>query len=466
MKNPFRKVLIVIGMIEICDLIILNIMYVLFYCANLHLFEGKSIIIHTQSYWPIGNITYLISINLICIVLHDRLIRPETIVSKAGRALLLQSILFLAGLSLFWISAPSILMLLSFYIPTFIVISMARLLLHKCFGFIRYTGRDNRNVILVGDGQNMQNIATTMTDRWNGYRLLGTFTDKDTNYYPKPIKRLDDISGVIPYISSHRVDELYCGLPSIRRDEIVPIINYCENNLIRFFSVPNLQNYLKREVSLKRLGSTTVLAISKEPLGIFYNRWLKRSFDLAASTLFLCTLYPIIYIIVGSIIKFTSPGPVYFKQLRTGLDGRNFLCLKFRSMKVNNNSDKVQASKDDPRKTKFGCFLRHTNLDELPQLINVWKGDMSFVGPRPHMLEHTEYYSQLINRYMVRHLVKPGITGWSQVSGFRGETKELSDMEGRVKHDIWYLENWTFWLDIHIIIKTFVNIIHGDEEAY
>jgi exopolysaccharide biosynthesis polyprenyl glycosylphosphotransferase len=449
MKNPFRKVLIVIGMIEICDLIILNIMYVLFYCANLHLFEGKSIIEHTQSYWLIGNITYLISINLICIVLHDRLIRPETIVSKAGRALLLQSILFLAGLSLFWISAPSILMLLSFYIPTFIVISMARLLLHKCFGFIRYTGRDNRNVILVGDGQNMQNIANTMTDRWNGYHLLGTFTDKDINYYPKPIKRLDDISGVIPYISSHRVDELYCGLPSIRRDEIVPIINYCENNLIRFFSVPNLQNYLKRKLSLRQLGSTTVLAISKEPLGILYNRWFKRLFDLAASTLFLCTLYPIIYIIVGSIMKFTSPGPVYFKQLRTGLDGRNFMCLKFRSMK-----------------TKFGNFLRQTNLDKLPQLINVWKGDLSFVGPRPHMLEHTEYYSQLINHYMVRHLVKSGITGWSQVSGFRGETRELSDMEGHVKHDIWYLENWTFWLDIYIILKTFVNMIHREVEAY
>jgi len=449
MKNPFRKVLFVIGMIEICDLIILNIMYVLFYCANLHLFEGKSIIEHTQSYWLIGNITYLISINLICIVLHDRLIRPETIVSKAGRALLLQSILFLAGLSLFWISAPSIPMLLSFYIPTFIAISMARLLLHKCFGFIRYTGRDNRNVILVGDGQNMQNIANTMTDRWNGYRLLGTFTDKGTNYYPKSIKRLDDISGVIPYISSHRVDELYCGLPSIRRNEIVPIINYCENNLIRFFSVPNLQNYLKRKLSLRQLGSISILKISKEPLGIFYNRWLKRLFDLAVSTLFLCTVYPIIYIIVGSIIKFTSPGPIYFKQFRTGFDGRNFMCLKFRSMK-----------------TKFGNFLQHTNIDELPQLINVWKGDMSFVGPRPHMLEHFEHYSQLINCYMVRHFVKSGITGWSQVSEFRGETKELFDMEGCVKHDIWYLENWSFWLDIHIIIKTFVNMTHGEEEAY
>jgi len=449
MKNPFRKVLFVIGLIEICDLITLNVMYVLFYCANLHLFEGKSIIIHTQSYWLIGNITYLISINLICIVLHDRLIRPETIVSKAGRALLLQSILFLAGLSLFWILAPSIPMLLSFYIPTFIVISMARLLFHKCFGFIRYTGRDNRNVILVGDGQNMQNIATTMTDRWNGYRLLGTFTDKDTNYYPKSIKRLDDISGVIPYISSHRVDELYCGLPSIRQDEIVPIINYCENNLIRFFSVPNLQNYLKRKLSLRQLGRISILKISKEPLGIFYNRWLKRLFDLAVSTLFLCTVYPIIYLIVGSIIKFTSPGPIYFKQFRTGFDGRNFTCLKFRSMK-----------------TKFGNFLRHTNIDELPQLINVWKGDMSFVGPRPHMLEHFEHYSQLINYYLVRHLVKSGITGWSQVSGFREETKELPDMEGCVKQDIWYLENWTFWLDIHIIIKTLVNRIHGKEEAY
>ena len=135
-------------------------------------------------------------------------------------------------------------------------------------------------------------------------------------------------------------------------------------------------------------------------------------------------------------------------------------------MKVNAQSDTLQATKDDPRKTKVGNFLRRTNLDELPQFINVFKGDMSLVGPRPHMLKHNEEYARLIDRYMVRHFVKPGITGWAQVNGFRGETKELTEMAGRVQADIWYIEHWNFWLDIRIMFKTVTNMIHGEEKAY
>lgn len=466
MKNPFNKAILYIGIIEVCDIVALNVMYFMFYCFDLHFKFSPSILTYPLAYLLISNITYIVSINWVCIILHNRLIRPETIISKAERTILLQVVLFLAALSLFRVPAPSIFTLSAFYIPAFFVISMERLLLNKFFGFIRYTGRDNRNVVLIGDGQSMLGLADLMEDRWNGYHLLGFFTENEKNDYSRRTRRIDNIEGVIPYITSHHVDEVYCGLPSIHRDEIMPIITCCENNLIRFFSVPNMQNYLKREVSMKRMGSLIVLAIRKEPLSRFSNRLIKRSFDFITSTLFLCTFYPIIYVIVGSIIKLTSPGPVYFRQQRTGLDGKVFTCIKFRSMRVNKDSDKVQATENDPRKTKFGNFLRHTNIDELPQLINVWKGEMSLIGPRPHMLEHTEYYSQLINKYMVRHLVKPGITGWAQVTGFRGETKELSDMEGRVKQDIWYIENWTPWLDLHILIKTFINMSHGDANAF
>ena len=160
------------------------------------------------------------------------------------------------------------------------------------------------------------------------------------------------------------------------------------------------------------------------------------------------------------------PGPVFFKQKRTGFDGRDFYCYKFRSMKVNVDSDKVQATKDDPRITAFGKFLRHSNIDELPQFINVLKGDMSIVGPRPHMLAHTEYYSDQISDYMIRHYVKPGITGWAQTHGERGETRRVEDMERRVRKDIWYVEHWSFWLDIQIIFKTALDVIKGDEKAY
>ena len=164
------------------------------------------------------------------------------------------------------------------------------------------------------------------------------------------------------------------------------------------------------------------------------------------------------------IIKKQSPGPVIFKQERSGLNGKVFTCYKFRSMHVNKDADLVQATLNDPRKFKFGDFMRKTNIDELPQFINVWLGDMSMVGPRPHMLKHTEQYSQLIKEYMVRHWVKPGITGWAQIMGLRGETKELKQMEDRVKADIWYVENWNFWLDVKIIWKTVWNMITRNEK--
>ena len=164
--------------------------------------------------------------------------------------------------------------------------------------------------------------------------------------------------------------------------------------------------------------------------------------------------------------KIQSPGPIFFRQLRTGLDGKSFYCLKFRSMHVNKDADRLQATKDDPRKFSYGNIMRKTNIDELPQFINVLLGDMSVVGPRPHMLKHTEEYSNIINRYMVRHLAKPGITGLAQVSGFRGETQKLSQMEDRVKKDIEYIENWTLLLDIRIIVKTVTNVFAGEKNAY
>ena len=166
------------------------------------------------------------------------------------------------------------------------------------------------------------------------------------------------------------------------------------------------------------------------------------------------------------IIKLNSNGPVLFKQKRSGIDNKEFICYKFRSMTVNRDSDSKQATMNDTRVTRIGKFLRKTSLDEFPQFINVLIGDMSIVGPRPHMVRHTNEYSALIQKYMVRQLVKPGITGAAQVRGFRGETKSLHDMEGRIRLDVWYIENWSFWLDINIIFKTIWNSLKGDDKAF
>lgn len=303
-------------------------------------------------------------------------------------------------------------------------------------------------------------------DPTSGFKVVGYFAEHPSDNYPKECRYLGTPQEVIPYLKKSKAEQLYCGLASSHSKEIMPIISYCENNLIHFYSVPNVRNYLKRRMHLELIGSVPVLDIRQEPLAQPENRLAKRLFDIVFSLLFLCTIFPIIFIIIGLAIKITSPGPIFFKQKRSGEENKEFWCYKFRSMRINKDSDKVQATLNDPRKTRLGNFMRKTSIDELPQFINVLLGDMSVVGPRPHMLKHTEEYSKLIDKYMVRHLVKPGITGWAQVTGFRGETKELWQMEGRVERDIWYLEHWTFMLDLYIIYKTVKNAVKGEKEAY
>lgn len=209
-----------------------------------------------------------------------------------------------------------------------------------------------------------------------------------------------------------------------------------------------------------------MLTLNCNPLKRPINRLMKRVFDIVFSSCVLLCLGPVLLIPIAIAVKLSSRGPVFFKQKRTGYRGTDFYCWKFRTMRVNNDSDKLQATKDDPRKTRVGDFLRRTSLDELPQFFNVWLGQMSVVGPRPHMLKHTEEYRQLIDKYMVRHNVKPGISGWAQVNGYRGRTEELWQMEKRVEYDVWYIENWSFMLDLKIIVRTLVNAFQGEKNAF
>ena len=260
-------------------------------------------------------------------------------------------------------------------------------------------------------------------------------------------------------------DEVYVSLSRRDRDVIKRISRFCDNRVIRFFYVPTSVESIGLNLKRELLDDMELFTTYETPLQNPMNKLMKRSMDIILSLLFLiptAIIFPFVWIIV----KIQSPGPLFFKQDRTGLDGKNFKMIKFRSMHVNQDADKVQATKDDPRKYPFGNFMRKANIDELPQFWNVLMGDMSIVGPRPHMLAHTEMYSQLIDKYMVRHFVKPGITGWAQVTGYRGETKELWQMEGRVKRDIWYMENWTVWLDIRIIWLTFKTFFKHDKNAY
>lgn len=332
----------------------------------------------------------------------------------------------------------------------------------------RTYGINTRRVLFVGAGHNLRYLFDELSSRpVTGFRIKGYFDESTDNQFTDVLPRLGGLSEIEPYLKKQHVDIIFCNLTSRHNKEILELMNYCENHLIRFYSVPNVRNYVHHVMQVEMVGNMPVLSLRDEPLNLPVNRIIKRVFDVVVSLLFLCTLFPFIYLFCAIGIKISSKGPVFFKQKRTGIRGKEFLCYKFRSMHLNDQADVLQATRNDPRKFAFGDFIRRTNIDETPQFINVLRGDMSIVGPRPHMLKHTEEYSQLVDKYMVRHWAKPGITGWAQVNGARGETEHLWQMEERIEKDVWYIENYSFMLDMQIIMLTIKTILkHNDEHAY
>ncbi len=449
------------------DLLILNAIFIALYFALGTEVLGAKFSNSLIELLIISNLVYLTCNYAHGVILYRRFVRVDLIVQKALRNTFLHALVFIAILAFGNFGHLSVRFFVLFYTLFLICLIIYRLTLRYLLKKYRQRGGNACSVILVGDRENMIELHKEMTDNpTSGFNVIGYFAEKDSGSYPESLPCLGREDEVISYLENHPVEQVYCGLSSSRSDVIIPIINYCENHMVRFFHVPNIRNYLKRRMHFELRGNVPIMYIRQEPLSQLENRILKRVFDFFFSLTFLCTLFPFLYICIAIAIKTTSPGPIFFKQRRTGKGGKEFWCYKFRSMHVNAECDTLQATKNDTRKTGVGNFLRRTNLDELPQFFNVLRGDMSVVGPRPHMLKHTKEYSELIDKYMVRHLVKPGITGWAQINGFRGETKELWQMEGRVLKDIWYLEHWTFLLDMYIIYRTIKNLIKGEKEAY
>ena len=345
------------------------------------------------------------------------------------------------------------------------------LFLRKVIGRIRRMGSNNYTVAMVGSDPNMLQVCQFLTDSYTeeGYRVLGMFTDHP-DQIPAGIPNLGSPEDAIEYVEKNgeSLKEMLCSLnPATETEYVNRLVSTCESQMVRFKYVPGMEGYPKRKMNISQLGNVNVISLHEEPLNTPLAKFIKRSADVVFSFLFLITLFPLIWIICAIGIKLSSPGPVFFKQKRTGYEGKEFWCYKFRSMHQSADADTKQAEKGDSRVFKFGEFLRRSSIDELPQFINVFKGDMSIIGPRPHMLHHTDIYSDLIGDYMIRHLAKPGITGWAQVNGCRGETKELSEMKERVEKDIWYIEHWSVELDVSIFFLTLWQLLrHEDEKAY
>jgi putative colanic acid biosynthesis UDP-glucose lipid carrier transferase len=320
-------------------------------------------------------------------------------------------------------------------------------------------GGNSRSVVLLGNNKSIDPLKNFFTENPDyGYRLVKVFKLES---HKKEI-----IQECFSYVISSKTDEIYCSMTDLSDSQISDIIYFADNNLKTLKFIPNEKQILSRNVKFEYYDYIPVISLRNILQDETINKIIKRVFDILFSTLIIVGLLSWLTPILAIIIKWESKGPLFFIQKRNGLNYKEFNCYKFRSMEVNDKADLDLSSKNDVRITKVGKFIRKTSIDELPQFFNVLMGDMSVVGPRPHMVSVANLYASKVDKFMVRHFVKPGITGLAQTKGFRGEVETDEDIINRVKYDIFYMENWSILLDIEIIFKTIFNTLKGDEKAY
>ncbi|WP_400070547.1 exopolysaccharide biosynthesis polyprenyl glycosylphosphotransferase [Zobellia russellii] len=326
----------------------------------------------------------------------------------------------------------------------------------------RLWGGNSVKVVVLGRDKNLKKIRKVFDDPELGYRYMGYFDDKKSNS-PTFLGSVEDC---FLYILENNIDEIYCVASKFNNKELRNLIDFADNNLIRVKIIPDNKEIYSRGMFIELYETVPVLNLRRVPLDTLFARVVKRSFDLFFSSLVIITilswLVPLMYVL----IKLESPGNLYFKQKRHGFQRKTFWCYKFRSMRPSKDANSKMATKGDMRVTLVGRFIRKTSIDELPQFFNVFLGDMSVVGPRPHMELHTWDYEVNVDKYLVRHFVKPGITGLAQIKGYRGEIAEKTDILNRTKLDIFYVEKWSLQLDIKIVAHTVINAIRGEEKAY
>lgn len=343
----------------------------------------------------------------------------------------------------------SVFLLITFFkFFTYYLLSKYRILL----------GGNLRNVIVIGRNEKTRQLINTFNSRLEfGYKFRKQFCAKDDGF---------SIEKCIDYVLDNNIDEIYSSVAELSNSQINKLIDFADNNLRQLKFIPDNKDIFSKKLRYEYYDYVPILSFREIPLQDPINKFIKRSFDILFSSLVIIFILSWLTPLIGLLIKLESKGPIFFKQSRNGFNYKEFDCYKFRSMTPNKDAHLYQATRGDHRVTKVGKFIRKTSIDELPQFFNVLFGDMSVVGPRPHMVSHTNIYAKKVDKFMVRHFVKPGITGLAQISGFRGEVENDKDIIGRVKYDIFYIENWSLLLDLRIIFKTFLNAVKGEDKAY
>lgn len=351
----------------------------------------------------------------------------------------------------------------------FFLLPMQKVVLRILFRKIKLKNGLNKKVLIVGAGSNGMDFYQQYVEKENfGYTLTGFLHEEQllslNGSYLGKISEIDTV------LAKYETDEIV--ITQTTDDTVLEkIVAAGEKEGKRIKIIPDYQRFGPRRLNIEQIGALPIINLRNLPLDNLDNRVLKRIFDIVFSSLVIVFVFSWLFPIIALIIKLSSKGPVFFRQERWGLNNKSIICYKFRSMvshsrDIDEHGNYQQARKNDPRITKIGAFLRKTNMDELPQFINVLLGSMSVVGPRPHPVPLNLLSKESIENYMMRHLVKPGITGWAQVNGYRGETRAPILMKKRVEHDVWYLENWSFWLDLQIIVQTLVNMVKGEKNAF
>ncbi|MDI9256118.1 undecaprenyl-phosphate glucose phosphotransferase [Flavobacterium sedimenticola] len=352
-------------------------------------------------------------------------------------------------------------------IAIFMAVSFVVILSFKYFLFFylkKYrlvTGSNFRNAVIIGYTPEAIRLKEVFEKRKDyGYRFFGYFSDKKQN--PEVIGKIEDLKA---FVLQKKIDEIYCSLNEISNEKLKDLVEFADDNRKAIKFIPDTKEIFSKNLKIDYYELFPVLSLQKTQLHNPFIKGVKRAFDIVFSLFVIVFLLSWLIPIIAVLIKLESKGPVFFRQGRPGLNEEEFFCYKFRSMQVNGFTEK-EASKNDPRVTKMGRFMRKTSMDELPQFFNVLIGDMSVVGPRPHLWSQNKAYASRIKKYMVRHYVKPGITGLAQVKGYRGEIETEEDMINRIKLDVFYIENWSMIMDLKIIFQTVINIFKGEDKAY
>lgn len=451
------------------DLIILS---VIFFLCNIYFNPSRSLELNTRVYFLLFILiaSWFLSAKSVGLYNEYRSRNFSFEIISLFKVVGVQAITAIIVLFLIKNITLSRLFVLYFSLFLFLFLSIEKYFFRQFFIYLRRKGRNIRTILMVGAGDVGKEFYETIKSSPHfGYRLLGFLDDEQKPFlngkYLGKISELDNI------LATRQIDNVIIALPNYAVEKIEEVVRVCEKHTTRVKIIPNYFKIISNKYDATMFGPFPVISVREDRVNDFVWRFIKRIFDFSLSLVLFITVFIWLWPLIALLIKLSSSGPVFFRQERWGRNNKRFFAYKFRSMDTNssdkdNNGKFNQAKPNDPRVTKIGKFLRKTNLDELPQFWNVLKGEMSLVGPRPHPTPLNEESRDSIKFYMIRHLVKPGITGWAQVNGFRGETSNMEKMQQRIDHDIWYIENWSIWLDLQILIMTVWLMLKGDPNAY